>query len=231
MLSLGGFVPFSASDYPGYLVCVAFIQGCNWRCSYCHNPHLQSRNPHPLAPTWPQVVDFLAQRKNLLDGIVFSGGEPTMDPALPEAISQTKAMGFKIGLHTTGAYPKRFAQILPDLDWVGFDFKAPWRSYHQIIEREQPVELIQHSLKQLLAADCAHEIRTTLHSALHQPEDLLEMAQYLAACEVNTWVLQHFRAEGCINNTLAHLQPHDPELLSAELLAEIRAQVPEIIIR
>lgn len=154
-----------------------------------------------------------------------------MDPALPDAIEQAKAMGFKIGLHTTGAYPKRFVHILPDLDWVGFDFKGPWGNYHHIIEREQPLDLVQHSMAQLLASDCAYEIRTTLHSALHQPGDLLEMARYLADCEVDTWVLQHFRAEGCINNTLAHLQPHDPGLLSTELLAEIRAQVPEVIIR
>src|SRR5690625_112800 len=231
MLNLGGFVPFSASDYPGYLACVAFIQGCNWQCSYCHNPHLQSRHPHPLAPSWPQVLEFLSERQNLLDAVVFSGGEPTMDPALPTAIKQAKSLGFKIGLHTTGAYTKRFAQILPDLDWVGFDFKAPWHTYHKIIERKQPLTHVQDSMQQLLTADCAYEIRTTIHSSLHQPADLLAMAEYLSTLNIGHWVLQHFRAEGCINNTLSHLQPHQRGLLGKTLISDIRELVPQVTIR
>lgn len=154
-----------------------------------------------------------------------------MDPGLPLAIKEARALGFKIGLHTTGAYPKRLEEILEDLHWVGFDFKAPWHRYHEVIEREQPPEMIQQSLQQLLESNCPYEIRTTIHSALHQPEDLIAMAQYLAEQGVTHWVLQNFRAEGCINNTLAHLHPHDQSLLGAELLARIKRLVPEVSIR
>src|SRR5699024_12807133 len=112
-IQLGGFVPFSASDYPNHLVCVAFVQGCNWRCSYCHNPHLQSRSPHTPAPQWSEVEDFLQQRQRLLDATVFSDGQPTMDSGLPASLKTAESFGFKIGLHTSGAYPKRLAKILP----------------------------------------------------------------------------------------------------------------------
>src|SRR2546425_1022480 len=78
---VGGVTPFSATDYPGKLAAVIFIQGCPWRCGYCHNPHLQLRTGASLL-RWPQVIDLLQRRVGLIDAVVFSGGEPTTDPAL-----------------------------------------------------------------------------------------------------------------------------------------------------
>jgi len=230
-IQLGGFVPFSASDYPNHLVCVAFIQGCNWRCGYCHNPHLQSRQPHPMAPQWADITDFLQQRQGLLDAIVFSGGEPTMDPGLPAAILEAKSIGFKIGLHTTGAYPNRFKEILPHIDWVGFDLKSSWAHYHDVILHQQPIEMVQRSLALLLDSHCDYEIRSTLHSGLHQPEHLLEMAQSLAAYDVQDWVIQNFRTDGCIDPELLYA-PHEPQkILNEDVLQTLKAYVPNIQIR
>jgi len=230
-IQLGGFVPFSASDYPEHLVCVAFIQGCNWRCGYCHNPHLQSRKAHPMAPQWAEVVAFLKQRQQLLDAIVFSGGEPTIDPHLPTAVATAKDLGFKVGLHTTGAYPRRLKSILPLLDWVGFDFKTRWEDYHEVIVHAQPVAMVQDSLQALIASNCDYEIRTTVHSALHDAADLLAMAEFLHSQNIEAWVLQNFRAEGCIDDQLIQLQPHDPTLISPALKEKIKTYVPKLIVR
>jgi|SRR5690625_2293679 len=230
-IRLGGFVPFSGSDYPNHLVCVAFVQGCNWRCGYCHNPHLQSRKPHPLAPQWPEIKVFLKQRQGLLDAIVFSGGEPTMDPGLPDAIAQAKELGFKIGLHTTGSYPQRLAEILPNIDWVGFDLKSSWEHYHEVILHPQPIEMMQQSLQLLVDSHTEYEIRSTVHSAVHRFEHLLKMAQQLAALKIQHWVIQNFRTDGCIDEALLQA-PHQPEsLLSTKQLEELRLYVPQITIR
>src|SRR5690606_12286562 len=98
-LKVGGLTPFTATDYPGHLSAVVFVQGCPWRCGYCHNPHLQERTPHSPIP-WNDVLTLLDRRRGLIYAVVFSGGEPTMDPCLADALRETRALGFKIGLHS-----------------------------------------------------------------------------------------------------------------------------------
>src|SRR5690606_23011268 len=122
-LRVGGLVPLTTLDFPDHLACVLFCQGCGWRCRYCHNPQLiPARGEQEKA--WADILAFLEQRVGLLDAVVFSGGEPTLQAALPEAIAQVRALGFKVGLHSAGIKPKRFAKVLPLVDWVGFDIKA-----------------------------------------------------------------------------------------------------------
>ena len=124
-LQVGGLTPFTTIDYPGQLAAVVFVQGCPWRCGYCHNPHLQPRAPAPR-PRWRAVLAFLRRRARACSTrVVFSGGEPTLDPALPHAVARRARLGFGVGLHTAGIYPQRLQALLPRLDWVGLDVKAP----------------------------------------------------------------------------------------------------------
>ncbi len=117
-LRVGGVQRFTSIDYPGALAAVVFVQGCPWRCVYCHNPQLQSRQvPQPApAPAWPDLLAWLGCRRGLLDAVVFSGGEPTADPALPQAVDEVRALGFRVGLHTAGMLPRRLRTLLPRLD-------------------------------------------------------------------------------------------------------------------
>ena len=115
-LVVGGFERLSTVDWPGQLAAVVFCQGCAWRCAYCHNPHLLAFAPAadaPPAPSWPEILAWLPRRRGLLDAVVFSGGEATFQPGLPEALRAVRALGFKAGLHTGGPLPGRFAQCLP----------------------------------------------------------------------------------------------------------------------
>src|SRR5690606_38132990 len=105
-LRVGGLERLSMCDWPGELAATIFCQGCPWDCPYCHNPHLLPvTGRHEIA--WREVVDFLKSRRGLLDGVVFSGGEPTLQSALPQAIAEVRDLGFRIGLHTAGPYPGR----------------------------------------------------------------------------------------------------------------------------
>ncbi len=108
-----------------------FCQGCPWRCRYCHNQGLLDPNANTLIH-WREVRDFLTRRVGLLDAVVFSGGEPTAQNALAAAIPEVRALGFKIGLHTSGAYPERLRRLLPLLDWVGLDIKSLPEGYDEI---------------------------------------------------------------------------------------------------
>ena len=130
-LRIGGITPLTTTDFPGRLAAVLYCQGCPWRCSYCHNPELLDATT-PAEMDWPQVLAFLRKRQGLLDGVVFSGGEPTLQAGLPQALEQVRALGFATALHTGGMYPERLAAVLPLLDWVGLDIKGPEHRYADI---------------------------------------------------------------------------------------------------
>jgi pyruvate formate lyase activating enzyme len=158
-LVVGGLTPFTTIDFPGRLAAVVFCQGCPWRCTYCHNPHLLPRRHGKLA--WPALLDWLATRRGLLDGVVFSGGEPLLQRGLAAALAEVRALGFATALHTAGIYPERLAAVLPLLDWVGFDVKAPFDEYARIVGSEGGAAA-RAALEMLLASGLDHEVRLTV---------------------------------------------------------------------
>jgi pyruvate formate lyase activating enzyme len=205
-LRVGGLTPLSATDWPGMLAAVVFCQGCPWRCRYCHNPHLIPARGDSEVP-WEDVLALLRRRQGLLDGVVFSGGEPTAQAGLAEAMREVRALGFRIGLHTGGAYPRRLAEVLPLVDWVGFDAKAPFDTYAGITGIEGSGEPARDSLALLLASGVEHEVRTTVHPALLDEAAVLALADELAARGVARQVLQPFRPQGCTDATLIREAP------------------------
>ena len=210
-LEVGGLTRFSTVDWPGRLTATVFCQGCGWRCPYCHNPGLLAFRASSteaaragVAPgwNWPGVLVWLRGRRGLLDGVVFSGGEPTLQPGLVAAVRRVRELGFRVGLHTGGPVPGRLAEVLPWLDWVGFDFKAPFANYPKVTGRPAG-EAAADSLGLLLASGVAFEVRTTWHPELLSAEDLATMADTLTAAGVSEWVVQRFRSEGCADPALA----------------------------
>jgi len=193
-LLIGGITPFSTVDWPGKLACVAFLAGCPWRCPYCQNHELQSFSAATL--TNEDLFAFLGQRKGLLDGVVFSGGEPLAQAGVIEAMRQARDLGIEVGLQTCGGYPERLHEALPYLDWVGLDVKAPWDRYERITRVKGAGELARQSLDLLLCSNVDLEVRTTWHPALLSAQDIADIAHDLAARGVRTWAVQAYRAAG-----------------------------------
>ncbi|MCB2263168.1 MAG: anaerobic ribonucleoside-triphosphate reductase activating protein [Candidatus Thiosymbion ectosymbiont of Robbea hypermnestra] len=191
-LRIGGLTPLTTLDYPGELAAVIFCQGCPWRCRYCHNTHLLSPEGRERIP-WSQVRAFLRGRVGLLDALVFSGGEPTLQAALPAAMREAKAMGFKIGLHTAGPYPDRLRRLLPLLDWVGLDIKTLPADYPTITGAPDSGARAWESLALLLEAGIALQVRTTVPPHWRDPEDLQPLTDRLAALGVGNHILQTCR--------------------------------------
>lgn len=193
---IGGLTPFSTTDWPGQLAAVVFVAGCPWRCHYCHNPHLQARQP---AMAWREVLDFLERRRGLLDGVVFSGGEPLSEPLLPEMMDAVAALGFKIGLHTAGIYPRQLQHVLHRLDWVGLDVKTLPAGYAALTGRRYSAAPVWTSLELLLAWGGAFECRTTWSPRWLPETGLLDLAQELARRGVHNYAVQGYRrAAGAI---------------------------------
>ncbi len=200
-LRIGGFTGLSCADYPGMLSAVVFCQGCPWRCGYCHNPHLIP----PRAATsleWRHVLAFLARRRGLLDAVVFSGGEPTLQPGIGRALAAVKALGFKTGLHTAGAYPRRLAALLPSLDWIAMDIKAPFADYAATTGVAGSGAPALASARLILASGVAYEFRTTVHPALLPAAQLAALAGSLAQLGVRHYAVQEFRPHGCANHEI-----------------------------
>lgn len=171
-LRVGGLTPLTTIDYPGELAAVIFCQGCPWRCGYCQNEHLWSPRGDNELP-WGEVLSFLERRRALLDAVVFSGGEPTLQSALPAAIREVRALGFKVGLHTAGPYPQRLERVLPLVDWVGLDIKAPLDGYPALTGLPGSGQHAWRSLERLLASGVAYEVRVTVDEH-HLPVDRLD---------------------------------------------------------
>lgn len=220
-------MPFTTTDYPGKLAAVLFLQGCPWRCGYCHNPHLHASRGE-REHDWTRTLRWIERRRGLLDAIVFSGGEPTSQPALATAMRAVRRMGFAVGLHSSGAFPRRLAAVLSDVDWIGFDFKAPFGQYPALTGKDRSGAAACASLDAVLASGVRHEIRTTVHPALTTPADLLAIADSLAARGVTEWVLQPFRAMGCVDESLAATAG---EALDPALLARLARRIPGISVR
>jgi pyruvate formate lyase activating enzyme len=228
-LRVGGFVPFTLTDYPGALAAVVFCQGCPWRCGYCHNPHLIAARGDDERD-FARIIDWLGTRRGLLDAVVFSGGEPTAQPEIGAAIEAVRALGFKVGLHTGGAYPRRLAELVPLVDWVGLDVKAPCGEYATVTGVADSGAAALASLDLVLASGVAHEVRTTVHPALTPPEALVRLAQELAERGVTRWVLQPFRATGCTNQALVSHASHGATI-EASLLTALRGYLPATVVR
>ena len=214
LIAVGGLAPFSTVDWPGMMTATVFCQGCGWRCRYCHNPHLipfrhqssDTATDEAAGWTWASVLAWLRDRRGLLDGVVFSGGEPTLQPRLAEAMAQARELGFRVGLHTGGPAPSTLAALLSLVDWVGFDFKAPFAGYARVTARPGG-DAAAASLAVLGASGVAFEVRTTWHPLLLTEDDLAAMADALAAAGVREWTVQRFRPEGCADAELRASAP------------------------
>ncbi len=192
-LLVGGVETFSAVDFPGKLAAVVFLQGCPWRCPFCYNTDLQQIGKRTDF-LWEKFLEFLNKRKGRLDAVVFSGGEPLVQDGLFDAMKDVKNLGFEIGLHTGGYRPKKLAEVLPIIDWVGFDIKAPFdaKRYSQVTQTEHLREVLQ-SLDMLLSSGKDFECRTTCDPRLLTREDLRKMAEELYAKGVKKYFLQKYR--------------------------------------
>lgn len=220
---VGGYAPFSTIDWPGMLSAVVFLRGCPWRCLYCHNPELQRVAGQTQA--WPEVEAFLAGRRGLLDGVVFSGGEPTMHADLPDALERVRGLGFKTGLHTGGAYPARLDQILSArlVDWVGFDVKAPFADYPALTGREDSGARARLALDHLVASGVSYELRTTIFPPLLSAGSIDNLAADIDELGGGNLVLQHCRGDD--QQPLAQA----PDL--AGLAAELAPRLGRVMVR
>lgn len=178
---ISGLQKMTLLDFPGKVACTVFLQGCNFRCPFCHNSQMLTGKAEPFMET-ESFFTFLKSRKGLLDGVCVSGGEPTLRPELPDFLSEIKALGFSVKLDTNGSRP----EILKDLvrqglvDYVAMDVKNSPARYAETVGAHVDLSAIAESLRFLIDGNIPHELRTTLVEPLHDTTSIEEMGQWIA---------------------------------------------------
>ena len=194
-LQIAGLTRLSSCDWPGKLVATVFLQGCPLACGYCHNPGiLDPRVPGTVQ--WGDVVEFLTRRRGLLDGVVFSGGEPTRQAGLATAMREVRELGFGVGLHTAGPYPRRFAAVAPLCDWIGLDIKAPARLYGAVTGVASAADRAFACLQIALHCGAELQVRTTVDPTTLTGDDVTELTATLRGLGGTDPARQQARAEG-----------------------------------
>ena len=162
-MKIGGLIKFTLIDFPGRPAAVIFTQGCNFRCRYCHNPELVY--PHLFTETVSdeEIFAFLQRRQGSLEGVVVSGGEPTLHDDLPAFIARIKALGYAVKLDTNGSRPEMLQELIDKklLDYIAMDLKAPLDKYSLITGVETNPEIIRKSMDLIRQSGLAYEFRTT----------------------------------------------------------------------
>jgi pyruvate formate lyase activating enzyme len=180
---IAGLQKMTLLDFPGKVACTLFLQGCNFRCPFCHNSELIPRQGEPLMDT-DAFLAFLEKRTGMLDGVCVSGGEPTLCPELEDLLASIKGLGYAVKLDTNGSRPDVLKSLVEKglVDYVAMDVKNSPILYPQTLGFDRyDLKAVEESLRFLMEDHVAYELRTTVVAQLHSDGSMLEMGRWLAS--------------------------------------------------
>ena len=191
-MNIGGFLSLSLCDYPGKVAAVVFTNGCNFRCPWCHNGHLLRGADAPDHREIPEeeVLARLAELKNRLQGVVVTGGEPTIQPDLRDFIVRLKGLGLLVKLDTNGGHPEVVRALIDEglIDFVAMDVKAPWAKYGTLTGlADSPAAKVRETMSVIAASGLPHQFRTTRVTPLLTAEDCAEIERQIPAGSPFKW--------------------------------------------
>jgi pyruvate formate lyase activating enzyme len=228
-VKIAGWQKCSLIDFPGKIAAVIFTQGCNFRCPFCHNPELWSTDGAGQVDG-EEIFNYLEGRRGRLEGIVISGGEPTLQVGLVPFLRRIRAMDFATKLDTNGSRPDVLADLLEKrlLDLVAMDIKHIFSRYRVACGREVSTESIVESLRLLRGSGLDYELRTTIVPTIHCPEEVKELRKIVAGAP--RFAIQNFSPPSAADPSLRSLKPFSREVLE-ELEATFKPAVGKFSIR
>lgn len=179
-MEIGGFQKTTLLDFPSKIACLIFTKGCNFLCPYCQNGSLVLKNDNEDLIDLNDIFSYLEKRKNVLDGVCISGGEPLIQKGIKELLIKIKEMGFLVKIDTNGTNPLMLEELinLKLVDYVAMDIKNSFSKYSKTVGKENPlIENIKKSILVLENSLVEHEFRTTIVKELHTVDDILEISK------------------------------------------------------
>ncbi|VAW12464.1 Ribonucleotide reductase of class III (anaerobic), activating protein [hydrothermal vent metagenome] len=172
-MKIGGFLKFSLIDYPGKIAAVIFTQGCNLRCPYCHNSELVVPDSFCDPLSQEALFDFLRRRQSQLEGVVITGGEPTIHRDLCEFLKEIKKLSYSIKLDTNGTNPFVIERVIEQnlVDFIAMDVKASFLNYSRAVGVSINVNNIKKSIRLIQQSNILYQFRTTIVDSWHSLEE------------------------------------------------------------
>jgi pyruvate formate lyase activating enzyme len=230
-VKLKGWVRTSLIDFPDHIATILFTGGCNFRCPMCHNPDLVLRAGEMPDLLQKEVWAFLRRRAGLVDGVVITGGEPTIQPNLIPFLRRVRELGLAVKLDTNGYRPDVLAALLNEelLDYVAMDVKAPPDKYPLLTGRaDVKPSRVAESVEILTARGLPSEFRTTVVPGLLVEEDIEKIARWLT--KAKRYVLQHFRPVNTLDPALEKVTPYQADQLQ-EMAKRAGRWVAQVTVR
>ncbi|TDY64960.1 pyruvate formate lyase activating enzyme [Aminivibrio pyruvatiphilus] len=206
-VSIGGYIPTGFLDYPGAAAAVIFLKGCPFRCPFCHNPGLVLPGTGGESFEPDEIIGDLERRKNFLDGVCITGGEPSIQEGLVPFLGELRSLDLKVKLDTNGARPDVLEEVLGRglAEYVAMDIKAPREKYSLASGWDGDLSLVEKSISLLLRSKIPFEFRTTLVPGIHGLEDAPGIGDLVRGAPL--YVLQRFRPGLTLDPAFAETPP------------------------
>jgi pyruvate formate lyase activating enzyme len=227
---IGGLQKFSLLDYPEHISAIVFTQGCNFRCQFCYNPMLVwpdygKANPDKEGHSWDEdgLLAFLTERFGKLDGVVITGGEPTIHQDLDKFARKIKKIGYKVKLDTNGTNPEVLKSLIKEklIDYIAMDVKASEVNYEKVVGVKVDMEKIKASIKIIMTSGLPYEFRTTIVPSLVDRQEVKAIGEMIKGAE--KWFLQQFKPDtDLVNHDFQSIKPYPRSELAA--MEKIAAQ-------
>jgi len=230
-MQIGGLIKSSLLDWPGKLSCVVFTVGCNFRCGFCHNKDLVSEKLFEKSGLKgieeKDFFEFLEKKKRILDAVVITGGEPTMQRGLVEFCRKIKTMGLAVKLDTNGSRPEVVEQLIRSkyIDYVAMDYKTQFASYSVVVGNAD-LRSLQKTIEIIISSGIDFELRTTVVPGIHTQEVLRKMGKEIGeilggparspprrTAMAGRWFWQDFRPENCLDESYLKKKGYGKEKL------------------
>jgi len=230
-MKIKGLIKTSIVDFPGKVATVVFTGGCNFRCPYCHNVDLVLRPESLPDIAVGEVFRLLAERQGFVDGVVITGGEPTLQSDLADFVRELKSLGLSVKLDTNGYRPQSIQLLLQEklLDYVAMDVKGTLEKYPLVVGRRIEIEHIESSIQLILASEIEYEFRTTAVPEMVTVQDVETIARSIAGAR--RYVLQQFRSStSTLSPQIAETDPY-PVTILKEMADAAQKWVSDVSIR
>ena len=214
-MKIVGFIRTTLLDWDGMVACTIYLAECDFRCPYCHNKSIVLNPEEADELDDEKIFNYIQENSDFLDGVVISGGEPTLNKDLPDLIKRLRKIGMKIKLDTNGYHP----DVLEDLigagyiDKIAMDIKAPLTKerYSAVAGTKIDPELLKRSIKIIMESGIDYEFRTTCSPILIKPEDIDEIGKAIKGAK--NYNIQQFRPKTCLDDRLEAVDPYKESVI------------------
>lgn len=216
-MKISGFQKTTLLDYPNLVACIIFTQGCNFKCGFCHNSDLLPNSTGVIEET--EIFEYLNMRKKILDGVVISGGEPTIQKDLKEFIKKIKTFNLKVKLDTNGTNPKLIKELIEEklVDYIAMDIKNNFDNYDKVIGTKTNIENIKKSIDIIKNSNIDHEFRTTIMKNYHNLENIKNICELIGNSK---YYLQNFKdSENVLDKSLKSFTDQELKDLEKNLIS------------